>query len=55
MDKKQLIETIAISIRRLGLFYSEETKSLLWELDETVLFVLIDFLNKLNRFYSKKG
>ena len=55
MDKQELIEEISVSIKRLGLYYSEETKALLWTMDETGLVLIIKFLAKLSKFYSKRG
>ena len=54
MDKQELIEEISVSIKRLGLYYSEDTKSLLWTMDEKSLFLIIKFMTKLSRFFSKK-
>lgn len=55
MDKKDVIKEISISLSRLGLFFSEETKEFLWEMDLETLFTILKFLTRVSKFYSKKA
>ena len=53
MEKKDLIQQINVSLMRLGMYFSEDTKAFLWELDEKELYLILKFCGFLQRFYRK--
>ena len=53
MSKADLIKEVIVSLMRLGLYFSEETKVFLWELDEDELTLILRFCGRLSRFYRK--
>lgn len=55
MSKQDLIREINISLRRLGLYFSEECKEFLWDLNEEQLCLILKFVGRLSRFYSRRG
>jgi len=55
MDKVDLLNEIETQVLRLGLFYSREAQGWVSALDEHILVIILRFLNKLNKYYRKKG
>ena len=55
MSKQDLIKEINVSLRRLGLYFSEECKEFLWDLNEEQLCLILKFVGRLSRFYSRRG
>ena len=55
MDKKDVISEILISLNRIGVYYTEDARAFLWEMDLDMLFTILKFLSKVSKFYSKRS
>jgi len=55
MDHMDLLNQLESQIYRLGLYYNKEAQSWCSCLLDQELVLLLRFLNKLSKFYSKKG
>ena len=53
MDHKDLLDQIESQIARLGLYFSKEAASWVACLSDTELVLLLKFLNKLNKYFSR--
>lgn len=53
MEKKDLIKEINVSLMRLGMYFSEDTRSFLWELGEEELILILRFCGYMQRFYRR--
>jgi len=53
MQKPDLIKQILVSLSRLSIYYSEDTKVFLWELSESQLNLILKFTALLQKFYRR--
>lgn len=53
MEKKDLIKEISVSLQRLSLYYSEETRAFLWELSIEELELILKFTSFLVSFIER--
>ena len=53
MNKAEIIRQITVSLARLGMFFSQDTKEFLWSLSEAENALILKFLGYCQRFYRK--
>ena len=53
MNKADIIREITVSLARLGMYFSQDTKEFLWSLSEQQNALILKFLGFCSKFYRK--